>query len=51
MNFGINLSFTVKRWVEPQVWAKIVRETGGVDQVGVAPERRTQLAADLRALQ
>jgi sugar phosphate isomerase/epimerase len=33
MNFGINLSFTVKRWVEPHVWAKIVRETLGLDLV------------------
>ena len=33
MNFGINLSFTVKRWVEPSVWAKIVRETLGLDLV------------------
>jgi D-erythrulose 1-phosphate 3-epimerase len=27
MNFGINLSFAIKRWVEPEVWAKLVRET------------------------
>ncbi len=27
MNLGINLSFAVKRWVEPQVWAQMVRET------------------------
>jgi sugar phosphate isomerase/epimerase len=33
MNFGINLSFTVKRWVEPEVWAKLVRETLGLDLV------------------
>jgi sugar phosphate isomerase/epimerase len=33
MNFGVNLSFTVKRWVEPHVWAKIVRETLGLDLV------------------
>jgi sugar phosphate isomerase/epimerase len=25
-NFGINLSFAVKRWVEPEAWAKIVAE-------------------------
>ena len=33
MNFGVNLSFTVKRWVEPQVWAKIVREDLGLNLV------------------
>jgi D-erythrulose 1-phosphate 3-epimerase len=33
MRFGINLSFAVKRWVEPEVWAKIVRETLGLDLV------------------
>ena len=27
MNFGINLSFAVKRWPEPPVWARVVRET------------------------
>jgi D-erythrulose 1-phosphate 3-epimerase len=27
MNFGINLSFAVKRWPEPRVWAQFVRET------------------------
>src|SRR5215470_11481002 len=27
MNFGINLSFAVKRWPEPPVWARFVRET------------------------
>lgn len=26
MNLGINLSFAVKRWVEPPVWARFVRE-------------------------
>jgi sugar phosphate isomerase/epimerase len=24
MNFGINLSFAIKRWVEPEVWAELV---------------------------
>jgi len=33
MNFGVNLSFAIKRWVEPPVWAKIVRETLGLDLV------------------
>jgi sugar phosphate isomerase/epimerase len=33
MNFGINLSFAVKRWVEPEAWAKIVRETLGLELV------------------
>ena len=33
MKFGVNLSFAVKRWVEPHVWAKIVRETLGLDLV------------------
>ncbi len=33
MNLGINLSFAVKRWVEPSVWAQIVRETLGLQQV------------------
>jgi sugar phosphate isomerase/epimerase len=33
MNFGINLSFAVKRWVEPPVWAKLVRQTLGLELV------------------
>lgn len=33
MNFGINLSFAIKRWPEPQVWARLVRETLGLDLV------------------
>lgn len=33
MNFGVNLSFAVKRWVEPSVWAKLVRETLGLTLV------------------
>lgn len=30
---GINLSFCVKRWVTPQLWAPIVREEFGLDLV------------------
>ena len=33
MNFGVNLSFAIKRWPEPQVWARLVRETLGLDLV------------------
>ena len=33
MNFGINLSFAIKRWPEPAVWAGLVRETLGLDLV------------------
>jgi D-erythrulose 1-phosphate 3-epimerase len=33
MNFGVNLSFAVKRWPEPQIWARTVRETLGVNLV------------------
>lgn len=33
MNLGINLSFAVKRWVEPPVWAQMVRETLGLELV------------------
>ncbi|MFN7993931.1 MAG: TIM barrel protein [Bryobacteraceae bacterium] len=33
MNFGINLSFAIKRWPEPQAWARLVRETLGLDLV------------------
>src|SRR5437763_2273093 len=33
MNFGINLSFAIKRWPEPSVWAKLVRETLGLELV------------------
>jgi D-erythrulose 1-phosphate 3-epimerase len=28
--FGVNLSFAVKRWVEPEVWTKLVAEDLGV---------------------
>jgi sugar phosphate isomerase/epimerase len=31
--FGVNLSFAVKRWVEPEVWAKIVAKDFGVNLV------------------
>ena len=55
MNFGINLSFAVKRWPEPHVWAKVVRETLGLELVQFTydlldpwwPEHRT-LAARVR---
>ncbi len=33
MKLGINLSFAIKRWVEPPVWARIVRETLGLNLV------------------
>ena len=33
MNFGINLSFAIKRWPEAPAWAKLVRETLGLDLV------------------
>jgi len=33
MNFGVNLSFTVKRWVEPEIWAKLVHEQLGLSLV------------------
>src|SRR5437667_10579008 len=33
MKFGINLSFAVKRWPEPPAWAKLVRETLGLNLV------------------
>jgi len=33
MNFGVNLSFAIKRWPEPQSWARLVRETLGLDLV------------------
>ena len=57
MTFGINLSFTVKRWVEPGVWAKIVRETLGLDLVQFTydlldpwwpDDVRRSMAADVR---
>ncbi|MEK7408643.1 MAG: TIM barrel protein [Acidobacteriota bacterium] len=30
MKLGINLSFAIKRWQEPDVWARLVRETLGL---------------------
>ena len=33
MNFGINLSFAVKRWVEPEVWAELVGRRLGLHLV------------------
>jgi sugar phosphate isomerase/epimerase len=30
MNFGINLSFAVKRWVEPEVWSELVSRRLGL---------------------
>ena len=33
MNFGVNLSFTIKRWVEPEVWAELVHERLGLSLV------------------
>ena len=57
MNFGVNLSFAVKRWPEPPVWAKLVRETLGLNLVQFTydlldpwspePLRRT-IAAEVR---
>ncbi len=57
MKFGINLSFAVKRWPEPHVWAKLVRETLGLNLIqftydlldpwSPAPMRRT-LTAQIR---
>jgi sugar phosphate isomerase/epimerase len=33
MRFGTNLSFAVKRWVEPESWARVVRHDLGLDLV------------------
>jgi sugar phosphate isomerase/epimerase len=33
MPFGVNLSFCVKRWVTPELWAPLVRESLGLDLV------------------
>jgi sugar phosphate isomerase/epimerase len=33
MPFGVNLSFCVKRWVTPELWAPLVREDLGLDVV------------------
>jgi len=57
MNFGINLSFAVKRWPEPAVWAKLVRETLGLNRIQFSydlldpwsPEpMRRKMAAEVR---
>jgi D-erythrulose 1-phosphate 3-epimerase len=57
MNFGINLSFAVKRWPEPPVWAKLVRDTLGLNLVQFtydlldpwSPEpMRRKMAAEIR---
>lgn len=33
MQLGTNLSFSVKRWVEPESWARVVRQDLGLDLV------------------
>jgi sugar phosphate isomerase/epimerase len=33
MRLGVNLSFCVKRWVTPELWARLVREELGLDLV------------------
>ena len=33
MQLGTNLSFSVKRWVEPEAWARVVRREFGLDLV------------------
>jgi sugar phosphate isomerase/epimerase len=33
MTFGVNLSFCVKRWITPDLWAPLVREDFGLDLV------------------
>lgn len=33
MEFGINLSFALKRWPEPSAWARIVRDDFGLGLV------------------
>ncbi|WFU74773.1 MULTISPECIES: TIM barrel protein [unclassified Bradyrhizobium] len=33
MTFGVNLSFCVKRWVTPALWAPVVREDLGLDLI------------------
>ncbi len=33
MSFGVNLSFCVKRWITPDLWAPLVREDLGLDLV------------------
>ncbi len=57
MRLGTNLSFSVKRWVEPESWARVVRNDLGLDLVQftfdlVDPwwpqELRSSLAARIR---
>jgi sugar phosphate isomerase/epimerase len=57
MEFGINLSFALKRWPEPERWAWIVREELGLDLVQFSfdlldpwwpPVERGKLAARVR---
>ena len=57
MDLGINLSFALKRWPEPAVWARIVREELGLELIQFTfdlldpwwPEReRAALAAEVR---
>ena len=33
MNLGINLGFALKRWPEPERWARLVREDLGLETV------------------
>jgi sugar phosphate isomerase/epimerase len=58
MKFGVNLSFTIKRWVEPEIWAELVREKLGVSLVQFTydlldpwwpDELRNTMAARVRA--
>jgi sugar phosphate isomerase/epimerase len=57
MVFGVNLSFCVKRWVTPDLWAPLVREDLGLDAVQFSydlvdptwPDKLlTRLAGDIR---
>jgi sugar phosphate isomerase/epimerase len=57
--FGVNLSFCVKRWVTPELWAPIVREDLGLEAVQLSFDLVDPLwpddvldgiAADLRAV-
>ncbi len=57
MRLGTNLSFAVKRWVEPESWARVVRHELGLDLVQFSfdivdpwwpQDLRTPLAASIR---
>ena len=57
--FGVNLSFCVKRWVTPDLWAPIVREDLGLEAVQLSfdlvdplwpDDLLDAVAADLRAV-